>query len=247
MENGKVAAAYRAYEPLDRLKPFADEVWVADGPEIRMRYLGTSLPFPTRMTVVRLGSGAVWVHSPIAWHEGLGEAVGRLGPVRFLVAPNTLHYWYLPDWQDRWPDALSYGSPGLGRRARRPVRLDAVLGDAAPEAWAGELEQCLVPGRLLTEVAFFHRASRTLILTDLIENFEPEKLSLPMRVLTWIGAAQGSMPRDMRLTYGDRVALISAVETMISWQPERIVVAHGGIYGRDGTAALKRAFSWLLD
>lgn len=60
-------------------------------------------------------------------------------------------------------------------------------------------------GSFLTEVEFFHRPSRTLVLTDLIENFEPDKLgSAVMRWLTWIGGVldpDGQMPRDMRLTF----------------------------------------------
>ena len=34
----------------------------------------------------------------------------------------------------------------------------------------------LVPGSIVTEAVFHHRASGTLILTDLIENFEPSRV-----------------------------------------------------------------------
>lgn len=37
-----------------------------------------------------------------------------------------------------------------------------------------------------------------------------------------------------------------AVERMIAWHPERIVIAHGRCYDRDGTKELKRAFRWVL-
>lgn len=41
-----------------------------------------------------------------------------------------------------------------------------------PADWDGEIDQVLVQGtRIMREVAMFHRASRTLILVDLIENF----------------------------------------------------------------------------
>lgn len=96
---------------------------------------------------------------------------------------------------------------------------------------------------------FFHRASRTLILNDLIENFEAEKIrSRLMRWLTWLGGVQdpdGQMPRDMRLTF-DKARLRAAVETMLAWAPERIILAHGRWYERDGTKELRRAFRWLL-
>jgi hypothetical protein len=53
------------------------------------------------------------------------------------------------------------------------------------------------------------------------------------------------MPRDMRMTY-PRATLRAAVETMIGWDPERVILAHGRWYERDGTAELRRAFRWLL-
>lgn len=103
----------------------------------------------------------------------------------------------------------------------------------------------------MTEAVFFHRPSRTLVLTDFIENFEPRKLGWFSRLLTKLGGAQdpnGSMPRDMRLTFSKRRdALKAAVETMIAWNPVRIVLAHGRWYEKDGTHELRRAFRWLLD
>jgi hypothetical protein len=33
---------------------------------------------------------------------------------------------------------------------------------------------------------------------------------------------------------------------MIAWQPEKVVMAHGRWYERDGVAELRRAFRWLV-
>jgi len=58
----------------------------------------------------------------------------------------------------------------------------------------------------------------------------------------------GGMPRDMRLTFRKhRPALKSALETMIAWNPERVIIAHGRWFDNDGVRALKRSFAWLLD
>jgi hypothetical protein len=243
--------AYTPYAPLDTPKPFADEIWIVDGPEIGMRYLGLTLPFPTRMTVVRLPSGDLWVHSPIAWSDGLAAALSGLGRVRHLVAPNTLHYWYLPEWRDRFPDARTYGAPGLARKAKRPLVLDETLGDQPPVAWKGAFDQCVAPGHLLTEVDFLHRATGTLILTDLIENFEPRRVR--NAGLCWLmrvtGAADpdGKAPIDMQLSFlGHRRAVRRAAERMLAWQPNRIILAHRRCYQANGTAELRRAFRWIL-
>ena len=55
------------------------------------------------------------------------------------------------------------------------------------------------------------------------------------------------MPRDLRLTFSwHKAEMRKAVETMIAWQPERIIIAHGRWYKKDGTAELRRAFRWLF-
>jgi hypothetical protein len=105
----------------------------------------------------------------------------------------------------------------------------------------------------MTEVELFHRESRTLILTDLIENFEPEKVGAWfMRLLMWIGgvsAPHGGLTRDLRLTFTWRHKreLRAAVQTMLAWNPERIIFAHGRWHETNGSAELRRAFRWLLD
>ena len=118
--------------------------------------------------------------------------------------------------------------------------------------WDAEIATLPVIGGYMTEIEFFHRNSRTLILTDLIENFEPQKLgSVFLHLLMWIGGVtppHGGLPRDLRLTFTwrHRAELRAAIETMLSWNPERIVIAHGRWFERDGAAALRQAFAWLL-
>ncbi len=243
--------AYVPYAPLQALKAFAEEVWVVDGPEIAFRYFGIDLPVPTRMTIVRLQGGALWVHSPIAWNDDLGSAIDELGTVCALIAPSTLHYWYLPDWQAHYPKARSYGPPGLADKARRPIWIDETLCDQPPAQWGGVFSQCLIRGGLLTEMDFFHRPSRTLIVTDIIENFEPSRIR--RAVLRWVmkafGAADpdGKAPYDMQLSFlGHRREVRAAAEMMIAWAPERIVIAHGRCYEADAVAELRRAFRWVL-
>ena len=109
-----------------------------------------------------------------------------------------------------------------------------------------------VQGAYMTEVAFMHTPSRTLVLTDLIENFEPEKTAtLLMRFLIWAGGVRdpdGCTPRDMRLTFlRNKAQVKAAVETMIDWNPERVIIAHGRWYDRNGGAELRRAFRWILN
>ncbi|MCC7268225.1 MAG: hypothetical protein IT546_12945 [Caulobacteraceae bacterium] len=243
---------YRLYEPINVLKPVAEDVWVVDGPEIRMDYaLGLTFGFPTRATIVRLPQG-LWVHSPTPLTPELGAQVDALGPARWLSAPNTIHYWWVADWKARYPQARAYAAPGVRRRSReRFTAWDEDLGDAPPAAWAGQIDQALAPGGLVSEVLFHHRPSRTAILTDLIENFQPERTTcLGWRLLTrWGGCADpnGSAPYDMRLNYLSRRAEVrAAVRRMLDASPQRAVLAHGRWYEANAEAELARAFRWAL-
>ncbi|MEO9130776.1 MAG: DUF4336 domain-containing protein [Sphingomonas sp.] len=242
-------AAFVAYDPLDTLKPVAENVWIVDGPEIGMAYLGTRMPFPTRMTIVRLPNESLWIHSPTEAAPDLFDRVAALGPVAHIIAPNTLHYWWVPEWAARFPGARVHLAPGLDRKAKRPLPPHETLSGKPPPAWAALIEQLVVNGDVLTEVDFFHRPSRTAILTDLIENFEPARIhSRFLRMIVrWSGAAdpRGSAPIDMRLTFlRHRKAVRAAAERMIAWAPERVILAHGRWYDRDGAAELRRAFHW---
>jgi len=238
------------YEPVGTLKPLAENIWTVDGPVIGMKWLWTALPFPTRMTIVRLADGGLWIHSPVALSDSLKAELAALGPVRFLVAPNKIHYWWVGDWQKAYPGALSLAAPRVDEKAGpHGVSFDRALTDEAEPEWAGEIGQVLVPGRYLTEAVFFHRASRTLILTDLIENFELDKVHGRFgRLLLRLGGVahpHGSMPRDLRATFrGHEKNVKCAVETMIGWAPARIVLAPGRCYEGNAAAELRRAFRW---
>jgi hypothetical protein len=237
------------YRPIDTLKPVAENVWIVDGPEIRFGPPGLKMPFPTRMTILRLAHG-LFVHSPTALAPALKTEIDALGPVRWIVGPNRIHYWWIPQAHEAWPDAAVFLAPRIREQAGGHIAFEtAPLDDDHGYPWDEEMDTLPVAGSYMTEVEFFHRASRTLILTDLIENFEPRKLSFWMRLLTRFGGVQdphGSMPRDMRLSFsGDREDLRKAVETMIGWNPTRVVLAHGRWYEKDGAAELGRAFGWL--
>ena len=61
------------YEPTNIYKPLAPDVGVVDGPfeYLTVGGIRLQLPFTTRMTVVRLSNGDLFLHSPIKFDERL--------------------------------------------------------------------------------------------------------------------------------------------------------------------------------
>lgn len=238
------------YPPLDTPKKAAEDVFVVDS--LLPGVLGTMLP--VRMTVIRLPSGELILHSPTRFTPGLRRELEAIGRIRHLVAPNVAHWTFLEGWQRHCPDATTWAAPGLRERSqvrRSGVRLDRDLGDAAPPEWGDAIALAAVPGGLgFREVALFHRPTRTLVLTDLVLNLEPYKLPAPMRPLMrmlGVVAPDGMPPPYLRAVVKlRRRAAKQAASRLLELRPERVVFAHGSWFARDGTDALRRSLRWLL-
>ena len=226
------------------LEPFGTNLWIAEGPTVP--FFG--LPFPTRMVLVRLGTGDLWVWSPIALTPELAEEVEQLGPVRHLVSPNKIHHLFLGEWAERWPEARLHAPPGLARR-RRDLVFHSELGDVSDAAWKDEIDQTVIRGSFtIDEVWFFHRPSRTAIVGDMVQKFEPATLRpwhrLVLRLLGLVGP-NGSTPREWRISFWNRRAARNDVRRALDWNPEQVVIAHGTNIRTDGTAVLRRSLAWL--
>lgn len=238
------------YAPLDVPKRVADGVFVVDS--IMAGPLGLALP--VRMTVLVLPGGGVLLHSPTRFSAPLLQAVQAIGPIRHLVAPNSVHWTFVKAWQAACPDAVTWAAPGLRERGqvrRSGVRLDRDLVAGAPVEWGGAVALSVVPGALgFREVTLFHRPSRTLVLTDLVLNFEAEKMPSPLRPamrLVGVTAPDGQAAPWLRaVVLLRRPEAMRVVAGLLREGPERVIFAHGAWFERDGEARLRRALRWLL-
>jgi hypothetical protein len=99
---------------------------------------------------------------------------------------------------------------------------------------------------LLNEVVFFHRASRTLVLTDIAFNVRRADSWLTRAVLRLDGAyGRFGVSRIGRAVIRDRRAARAAIDRMLGWDFDRVIVAHGEVLERGGRDALREAFAWL--
>ena len=226
------------------LQSIADDIWIADGPTVSFY----GFPYPTRMAVIRLANGDLWVWSPAGLNPEVRAEVEALGPVRHLVSPNKIHHLFLAEWAAAWPDARLYAPPGLARR-RPDLDFSAELGDRPEPAWDGQIDQVVVGGSLvMNEVLFFHRRSSTCLVCDLIQRHDPAKHTgwkgWLMRLDGLVGP-DGSTPREWRASYLNRSRARAAVRHALSWQPERLVIAHGEWAPTGATEVLRKGMSWL--
>ena len=226
------------------LKPFAHEVWSADGSDVVI----VGFHYPTRMAVIRLFDGSLFIWSPIQLTDGLQTEVDALGQVRHIIAPNSLHHLFLPEWKRAYPGAKVYAPPGL-RRKREDIVFDADLGDAPSRDWATEIDQVVMQGNLITtEVVFFHIKSGTVLFTDLLQQLPASSFSgwraLVAKLDLMVGP-EPSVPRKFRVAFANRRAAHDALERIFAGPAEKVLMAHGTPVENDARAFLRSAFRWL--
>ncbi|KAF6261288.1 hypothetical protein COO60DRAFT_1681284 [Scenedesmus sp. NREL 46B-D3] len=141
---------------------------------------------PVRMTVIKLKSGGLWVHAPLAPTQECINLLKELGaPVEYIVLPTFAyeHKVFVAPFSRRFPKAKVYVAPcQWSLPLNLPNELlgifpagDLVDGDDTTP-WADEIEQkVLLPPQIgfskvvrFTEVAFLHKPSRTLLVTDAV-------------------------------------------------------------------------------
>ena len=226
------------------LTPFAPEIWIADGAIVST----AGFHYGTRMAVIRLSDGGLFIWSPIKLTPELRASVDVLGDVRHLVPPNSLHHMFAGDWRAAYPNAKLHAPPGL-RAKRKDLVFNDDLGDEPAAAWARDIDQVIVAGnRITTEVVFFHRTSATVLFTDLIQQFPKgwfggwREIVARLDLMT---EAEPAVPRKFRVMFRDRRAARAALARIQAWPAEKVLMAHGTPVGRDGQIFIDRAFAWL--
>src|SRR6266581_838125 len=109
----KMTVGASLYEPINVFKPMGPDIGIVDGPFEYLTVGGVTLPLPftTRMTVVRLSNGNLFLQSPIKFDEVLASELQRMGTIRHLVSPNQFHYAHIGEWSKAFPDAIPWASP----------------------------------------------------------------------------------------------------------------------------------------
>jgi short-subunit dehydrogenase len=231
------------------MRQVTSDVWIVDDRPIR----AAGVPIPIRMTIVRLTGGGLLLHSPTRYSDRLRAELERIGPIRYLLAPNIAHWMFLRDWQREVPRALTFAVPGLASRhqiQKAGVRIDREIDGETPAEWAGDLRTVLISAPIFREVELFDKRSRTLILADLVQNWDAAELPVWGRLaarLVGVDKPHGGAPVYLRLLLrlGGR-AVKSAARRLVGMSPERVIFAHGDWFRTKGTEKLSRSLRWIL-
>ena len=230
---------------MSTMQSFGPNIWTMDGDGLRMYGM---LPFTTRMTVVRLESGGLWLHSPVRPIPERCRAIDDLGPVAHLVAPNKIHSLGVEPWKALYPSAEVWASPAFSKR-HPAIAVDALLTDEVGTPWSGEIDHCVIAGHaVLDEVVFLHKASKTLIVTDFIQKHEAAGETWLWRGVKQVAGVlgeEGGVSLDIKLSVRDKMAMRRSVERILDWDFDNLIISHGHCLQGGAKKAVAGAFDWL--
>jgi len=228
------------------LHEFADNIWLTDGPIVR----DMGAYFTTHMTIVKLADGAIWISSPIPVSFATLRSISELGDVRYLIAATPRHLWRLDSWHTLFPEAELWASrPTLFTLQKGHLPLTGYLNDTPVNAWRADFDQLVFKGNpLLSEVLFFHRNTQTVILDDLIMRNPVMRGKTMTNLIFKIGGIQGpqgGVPADVKMTFLNRRLARQSLERLLSWDFDKLIIAHGACIEVGAKQYIKKAFRWL--
>ena len=86
---------------ISELQAFSKNIWIVNGPNVR----DFGVMFTTRMVIVKLTDGSLWVNSPVPVPFDTLKRITELGPVKFIVAATPRHVWRLQGFHMLFPEA----------------------------------------------------------------------------------------------------------------------------------------------
>ncbi|MGB1465056.1 MAG: DUF4336 domain-containing protein [Alcanivorax nanhaiticus] len=226
---------------MSRLQSLADAVW-----HVSVPHTFVGLHVGTRMTVVKLSSGGLLLHSPIPVDDALAAELAGLGEVKHIVCPNLFHHVFAAEVKARYPQALLHGPAKLAKK-RKDLSFDAMLSETPHPDWGSDFELVFIEGSMLNETVFYHRATHTLIAADLIENFHQCDHGFTRWYLKMGGLWQkpGWHP-ILRLVYLNRRKARASVTRILDWPVENLSLAHGDVITGHARNQLYLGLKWLL-
>lgn len=211
-------------------------------------------PFKRRMTVMRLSSGEQLIHNPFQMRAEDLERLQARGPIAALIAPNTLHASEIHWLALALPQARVFVPAKMVKQFRKKLPSRAVhaavqaIETEWPAQWDSEVACIPIHGTRMNESVFIHRASSTLVVTDLVFHLKAAFQGLMGTFMRWNRIGDGLFGPSRLFQYvftSDRRKVALSMEQVLKESFEKVVMNHGEVLMEGGKDRMKRAFSYL--
>jgi len=229
-------------------------VWTFSKPFARFGWM----PIGGRSTAVQLSSGDVWVLVSTPLTTETKETIDKIGPVKYIVAPDAVHHLYLGEFRKSYPTAKVIGvEPLIAKKEPEGIHFTGTYGkdpEGTKYGFEPEIQACYFSGFENKDVAFLHGPSKTLIQADLLFNLPPKEqysksqswstipiFSSIIKLNPW-----SSTHAKLVWKLGtDKEAMKKDVKTVASWDFNRIIPCHGDVIegnGKDAWTTLYKGY-----
>ncbi len=208
-----------------QLTQLYQNIWTAESVQ---RFLGVD--FGGRMTVIRLSSGDLFLHSPVKLNDELAAELEALGEVKYLIAPNKFHHLHITDYINKYLYAEVWGAPGVEKK-RGDIKFAGEMNNEIAPLWDDEVEFVLFEGvPFINEVVFYHPQSKIVMFTDLVFDYSTDEC-LGIKIYGWIDGVYGKpdLSRLIKYMVRDREKARESVQRILSWDFDRATCTHRDI------------------
>lgn len=198
--------------------------------ESEMKFPGFVLPL--RASLVRENGKTILI-SPVTLSKEDG--------VTDIVAPNLIHHLFAQKAKEKFPNATLWYVDGLEKK-RTDVKWDKRI-SKTQWPYSDFLEVLEIQGAPgLNEVVFFHKKTRTLIVTDLCFNMlNPKGFLAHIMMRVFDNYKKFAVSKLICKYIKDKPAFKNSMNELMKWDFDRIVMSHGSPVEAGGKEMLRAA------
>lgn len=179
------------------------------------------------VTIIRLRNGLLVLHSTGPFTPDDVAAIRALGPPGWIVETLLRHDTFSEKGHAAFPEVPFLAPPGFAEQVSFPT--ESIL--PIPRDWTGQLDALEMQGMPgARETVMLHRASRTLIVADLLLHF-PHRGSWWQELMLKAGAVgpehEAAIGRSFKFAIKDEAAFRRSLDTLMAWDFDRVIVGHG--------------------
>ena len=227
--------------PHNPIQELSENLWRVEGelPRFSMKRV---------MSVVRLHSGGLLIHSAIALDEASMSRLEAFGAPEIMLVPHVRHRMDAARFKRRYPALRVFAPPAVMTKARAVVQVDGTYADV-PADPAIALE--LLEGTGEAEGALLVHSSdgTSVVLTEVVFDLEPPESALGRAAVNLMGLGPGprvtpfvkfEMVKE-RAALAGHLARLAAIPDLV-----RLIVGHSRMsVGAEAASALRAAAATL--
>ena len=198
------------------------------------------MKLPVRCVAIKTHKGVILV-SPIKFSSDQLQQIVELGEVTAIVSPSLIHSLFIKKACKRFPKAEVWAPPGM-RQKFPEMKVDKIL-TQDPWPYQDQIDMQLVDGvKKVTEVAFYLKELRTVLVCDLAFNIQHPH-GLGARVIQgMLGTYKKfAISRLWNFFMKDKTMFSEAIQNILKWDFDQVIMAHGEVLTENGHERLRQS------